>query len=243
MWASTYHDGIVWCNQLVRKLSTMMLQIASDLNQGHKGTCLDHGIDGGSASCPPGGEGDEGPPRGGGMQDLLTLRNDLVMRHVKHALIGRDNGGLHQRLFLRADGHNRPPGPPVKLHDALRGASGRRQCTGANLVWYLQYNSPKPVTKALFQLDHSSIKKVKDVCPDGSRSKSRPDPDPRADHRSLVFVWSSEITRHACYHNDRCFFLVVIIREVLGRLVCSTTGTSGLARSKRSGATSLPLRS
>ena len=45
----------------------------------------------------------------------------------------------------------------VDLGQALQQAD-RKECTGANLAWYLQYNAPRPATKALLQLRHSSLK-------------------------------------------------------------------------------------
>ena len=157
VWASTYHDGIVWCNQLVTRLSSMMLQIASDLNRGRNVTCPDNG-DHNPKSCPLIKGGDEGHVKA--EEDPLEARNKLVMGYARNALVGNGKS-LRQQLFQKSDGPDALTGGralPLRLNDILNDPTRRKQCTGANLVWYLQYNSPRPVTKRLLQLKPSSIK-------------------------------------------------------------------------------------
>ena len=117
-----------------------------------------------------------------GVQDGIpdepwAARNRMVMLHARAAFVG-SGASLAQRLMVAGNqrgsasaggqGGNTGAGGQggstdaategrVDLGQALQQAD-RKECTGANLAWYLQYNAPRPATKALLQLRHSSLK-------------------------------------------------------------------------------------
>ncbi len=158
VWASAFHDGIVWCNQLVVRVADMMLGVARE------------------ASKPAASQ------HSAGAED----RNSLVMSRVRSTLFG-PYGCLHRNLMLAAsqraalDSCSAPSaaaqssltrgsssgcgseaaaggrGVPLTLSEALTRAPTTK-CTGPNLAWYLQYNTPRAVTTPLLHLKHSAIK-------------------------------------------------------------------------------------
>ncbi len=151
MWASAHHDGICWCNQLVAKLAEMMLRVAIDVHS----SAFEAGEGTTGSTC-----GVTGPAAG------MAARSRLVMRRVRSALVGA--GSLYQQLLPTGQGGGQQAAqapwqsgsaiPQRDLSQALKQAH-RRQCAGANLAWYLQYNTPKlPTKQALLQLRHTSIK-------------------------------------------------------------------------------------
>ena len=136
VWASSHHDGIVWCNQLVVKLSVLLRDIAIRALAASEESMQQRR----HASDSPPTEADG---------SVLASRAAMVMRRAEVALRGGDGRSLADRLMITKK--------DWKLDEVLEGAD-RKPCTGANLAWYQQYNTAKTVTKPLLQLKPSSVK-------------------------------------------------------------------------------------
>ena len=160
MWASSYHDGIVWCNQLVVKLSVLLRDVAIRALSASEDSSRRGRGRGQSFSGDPPPEAAQGPPlpqegaNGPSLTpeaegSLLASRAAMVMRRAEVALRGGNGRSLEDRLMIAKKGWG--------LDEVLEGAD-RKTCTGANLAWYQQYNTAKKVTKPLLQLKPSSVK-------------------------------------------------------------------------------------
>ena len=180
VWASAYHDGIVWCNQLVVKLSALLRDVAIR-----------------SLSATPSPSLSSSPT-----SSWLDNRAATIIQRAEVALRGRTGRNLMERMMLETtstegqsqaqngtggkgsgggggigedigddgqDGERQSrdvdnslptPSPPRvwSVDEALAKLADRRLCSGANLAWFQQYNSDKAVKKPLLQLRQSSVK-------------------------------------------------------------------------------------
>lgn len=166
VWASAYHDGIVWCNQLLGLLATMLNHMAADEHFGPPGQS--------PGAVPPDGvvPGDGGDPTSNPRADRSpSWRRSLVKAYVDKYLVGQVWGQIHDGQVQDSDpdtGHigSRPMTEPgsgsgrssVEAVREAAAGSVSPGCGGTNHVWYLQYLTPKEVTGRLLQLDHASIK-------------------------------------------------------------------------------------
>ncbi|GAX74124.1 hypothetical protein CEUSTIGMA_g1573.t1 [Chlamydomonas eustigma] len=176
VWASVHHEGIVWCNQLLIKTVAMMMDVAGNISSRYSHSEVNTHPETASQGAAGQKAGQES-----GKSELLILpaQKAWVLKVAHQALLG--SGSLHQHLMLHpwsdlqddADGATSSSAPPEVgdlghekhdgtlsgglLHKALILAE-ERECRGANLAWYLQYNTPKMVHKPMIKLKHSSIK-------------------------------------------------------------------------------------
>jgi hypothetical protein len=180
VWASVHHEGIVWCNQLLIRTISMMTDVAISVSSRSslpERSTQTEGTDQGVTVQTEGRNIGKLLPFG-----AVSAQKPFVLKVARKALLG--SGSLHQHLLLHPWSNPQhsnasttaatvtptasPEGAPGLgrqdgtlggdvAHQALMLAE-EKQCRGANLAWYLQYNTPRTVRKPMIKLKHSSIK-------------------------------------------------------------------------------------